>query len=60
MRLCGVGNAVRHSMFVGLASNRITDARKWVADTESAIRQGRHFETSEAKKHTVSDLIKAF
>lgn len=39
---------------------RLTDARKWAADTESAIRQGRHFETSEAKKRTVSDLIKAY
>lgn len=39
---------------------RLTDARKWAAATESAIRQGRHFETSEAKKRTVSDLIKAY
>jgi integrase len=39
---------------------RLTDARKWVADTESAIRQGRHFQVSEAKKRTVSDLIKAY
>ncbi len=36
---------------------RLTDAKKWVQDTESAIREGRHFKTSEAKKHTVADMI---
>jgi integrase len=36
---------------------RITDARKWVQDTESAIRDGRYFKTAEAKRHTVSDMI---
>lgn len=36
---------------------RLTDAKKWIQDTESAIREGRHFKTVEAKKHTVSDLI---
>jgi Site-specific recombinase XerD len=36
---------------------RMTDANKWVQDTESAIRAGRHFKTSEAKKHTLADLI---
>lgn len=36
---------------------RKTDARKWAQDIESAIRQGRHFKSSEAKKHTVSDMI---
>ena len=36
---------------------RLTDARKWVQDTESAIRAGRHFKTSEAKRHTLGDLI---
>lgn len=36
---------------------RLTDARKWVQDTESAIRDGRHFKTSEAKKHTLEELI---
>ena len=37
--------------------DRITDAKKWASSTESAIREGRHFKTSEAKKHTVADLI---
>jgi integrase len=36
---------------------RITDTNKWVQDTESAIRAGRHFKTSESKKHTLADLI---
>ena len=35
---------------------RKTDAKKWVQDTESAIREGRHFKTVEAKKHTFADL----
>jgi integrase len=36
--------------------SRLTDARRWVASTESAIREGRHFKTAEAKKHTFSDV----
>lgn len=36
---------------------RKTDAKKWVQDTESAIRDGRHFKTAEAKKHTFADLV---
>jgi integrase len=35
---------------------RLTDARKWASSTESAIREGRHFKTAEAKKHTFADL----
>jgi len=35
-------------------------AKKWIQDTESAIRDGRHFRTAEAKKHTVKDLIEKF
>lgn len=35
---------------------RKTDANKWIQDTESAIREGRHFKTAEAKKHTFADL----
>jgi integrase len=37
-----------------------TLAKKWIQDTESSIRDGRHFRTSEAKKHTVADLIDRF
>jgi integrase len=36
---------------------RLTDAKKWIQDTESAIREGRHFKTAEAKKHTFADAI---
>lgn len=36
---------------------RLTDAKKWVQDTESAIRDGRHFKTAEAKRHNVGDMI---
>lgn len=36
---------------------RLTDARKWAASTESAIREGRHFPTREAKRHTLADAI---
>lgn len=36
---------------------RKTDANKWVQTTESAIREGRHFKTSESKKHTFGDMI---
>lgn len=36
---------------------RKTDAQKWVQQTESAIRDGRHFKTNEAKKHTLGDAI---
>jgi hypothetical protein len=33
---------------------RKTDAKLWAQQTESAIRDGRHFKTTEAKKHTLS------
>ena len=36
---------------------RITDARKWAGQTEAAIREGRHFKTVEAKRHTFSEMI---
>lgn len=36
---------------------RKTDAKKWAQDVESAIRDGRHFKTVEAKRHTVADMI---
>ncbi|NBQ69362.1 MAG: site-specific integrase [Nitrosomonadaceae bacterium] len=36
---------------------RLTDAKKWAQQTESAIREGRHFKTSEAKRHTLAELI---
>lgn len=36
---------------------RLTDAKKWTQQTESAIREGRHFKTTEAKRHTLTELI---
>jgi integrase len=36
---------------------RKTDANKWIQATESAIREGRHFKTSEARKHTFGEMI---
>lgn len=37
-----------------------TLAKKWIQDTESSIRDGRHFRVAEAKKPTVKDLIDRF
>lgn len=36
---------------------RKTDAKLWAQQTESAMREGRHFKTAEAKKHTLGKLI---
>lgn len=36
---------------------RKTDAQKWAASIESAIRENRHFKTTEAKRHTLNELI---
>lgn len=40
--------------------SRKTDAKKWASNTESAIREGRHFKTIEAKRHTLKDLAKRY
>lgn len=37
--------------------DRKTDAKNWAIQTEAAIREGRHFKTVEAKKHTLGDLV---
>ena len=37
--------------------NRKTDAKKWVQSIESAIHEGRHFKTTEAKKRSLGELI---
>lgn len=37
--------------------SRLTDARLWVQKTEAAMREGRHFKTAEAKRHTLAELI---
>ena len=40
--------------------DRLTDARKWVQQTEAAIREGRHFKTTESKRHTLGDAIERY
>lgn len=42
---------------VSATFSRLTDAKNWVQNTESAIRERRYFSSSEAKKHTVKDLL---
>ena len=37
--------------------DRKTDARRWASSTEAAIREGRHFKTTEAKRHTLGEMI---
>lgn len=37
--------------------DRKTDASKWAASVESAIHENRHFKTSEAKRHTLAELL---
>lgn len=46
------GFPTQHATF-----ERLTDARKWVQQTESAIREGRHFKTTEAKRRTLGEMI---
>lgn len=36
---------------------RRTDAKKWAQQTEAAMIEGRYFKTTEAKKHTLAELI---
>lgn len=40
--------------------DRLTDARKWAQQTESAIREGRHFKTTEAKRRTLGEMIERY
>ena len=36
---------------------RLTDAKTWTQQTEAAIREGRHFKTTESKRRTLGELI---
>ena len=36
---------------------RLTDARKWAQVTEAAVLEGRHFKITEAKRHTLAEMI---
>ena len=40
--------------------DRLTDAKRWSASTESSIREGRHLHAVEAKRHNLSDVINRF
>lgn len=46
------GHPTEHATF-----RRKTDAQRWAQSIESAIREGRHFKISEAKRHTLQDLV---
>lgn len=37
--------------------DRLTDAKRWAQQTEAAIREGRYFKASAAKKYTVANLL---
>jgi integrase len=39
---------------------RLTDAKRWAQSTESAIREGRHFSNSAAKRTSLQDAIDRF
>jgi integrase len=39
---------------------RKTDAQRWAQSMESAIREGRHFRTTEAKRHTFAELTERY
>ncbi len=39
---------------------RKTEAKQWAQDTESAIREGRYFKTSQARKHTVAEVVERY
>ncbi|WP_031405392.1 site-specific integrase [Thiomonas sp. FB-Cd] len=39
---------------------RLTDARRWAQQTEAAIREGRHFAGTEARRTTLADVIDRF
>ncbi len=36
---------------------RLTDAKNWIQNTESAIREGRYFRTAESQKRTLGEML---
>lgn len=55
IRIKGVKN--QKSKSLSATFRRKTDADKWIQDTESDIRNGRHFKTTESKKRTFAEAI---
>ena len=61
----GAGGKTKYRVLIRLKGHpaqsatfdRKTDAKKWATQTEAAIREGRHFKTIEAKRHTFGDMI---
>ncbi|PKY10979.1 integrase [Acidithiobacillus marinus] len=49
------GQPVQSATFASL-----TKAKQWATQTEAAIREGRHFKTSEAKRHTLVEAIERY
>lgn len=48
---------LRGSPVITATFKRKSDAKRWLAKTESEIREGRHFKASEAKKHTLGEMV---
>ena len=46
------GQPVQTATFV-----RLSDAKRWAEQTATAMREGRHFATTEAKRHTLRDAV---
>lgn len=40
--------------------DRLADAKKYIQQTEAAIREGRYFQTQESKKHTLKEAINRY
>ncbi len=40
--------------------DRKTDAKRWVQETEPALRNGKYFNVAESKRHTVKELIERY
>ena len=39
---------------------RKTDAKRWVSETEAAMREGRYFKTTESRKRTLADMCQKY
>lgn len=40
--------------------DRLTDAKRWAAETEASIRAGRYFAQAEARRHTVAEAVERY